>query len=178
MFGENLRVTFPLVAAVTLLGASACGSSGSHPSTTTQPQPTQRTDVITQTAVGDLVTTAEFAKAQELFGVPYSETQSSTDCIARWQGGLTIAWHRELPEKKWTKACLKFSSAKVTGKNWRTDKGLRVGAAQAAIERLYPHAAKKKAGTAVYWNLNPKGNPSLQAWMKHGRIKYFQVVRL
>jgi hypothetical protein len=173
-----LRVTFPLIAAVTLLAASACGSSGSHPSPTTQRPPTERTDVITGTAVGGLATTAAFAKAQELFGVPYSETQSSTDCIARWQGGLTIAWHRKLPEKKWTKACVEFNWAKVTGKNWRTDKGLRVGAAQAAIKRLYPHAAKQKAGTAVYWNLSPNGNPSLQASMKHGRIKYFQVVHL
>lgn len=117
-----------------------------------------------------------FPQAQELFGNPYSSTQSPSLCIARWSNGLTIAFKRRLPYSRWSKACVSFRWAKAA-KSWRTAKGLRVGSPESKMKQIYPHATSSTVGSMKKWVLIPGGNPQLQAWTKHGKVSYFAVER-
>ena len=121
-----------------------------------------------------------YAQALRYLGSPYSTTQSSTACIARWTSGVTITWHRRLPATNWAKACTRFSYATVKhGKSaratWRTDKGLRVGAAQSQVKKLYPVARSKRSNGYTVWNLTKASTISLQAWVKQGQVAFFRL---
>jgi len=120
---------------------------------------------------------AAYTAARQTFGAQYSSTQDRTTCQASWAGGLTIAWHRQLPSANWNKACLHFAWAKVTGSSWRTDRGLRVGAPQSNVKKIYKSAAHKSSGAYTVWTLNKASGKTLQAWAKKGRIAYFKLVQ-
>jgi hypothetical protein len=125
---------------------------------------------------------APWAAARRVFGFPKASSQSGTTCTARWKNGVSISWHRTLPYAKWTKACVRFSranvgTATVAGPTWRTDKGLRVGASQSQIKKLYKAATSKKSGAYTVWTLTKASGNALQAWVKKGRISYFRLVR-
>src|SRR5262245_13975681 len=102
-------------------------------------------------SIGGYPVSAKYALARHIFGGPFSETQSGTMCVARWRGGLTIAWQRRLPYAKWEKACLAFSWAKVAGKLWRTDRGLRVGSSETQLRKLYASATRQASARYTMW---------------------------
>ena len=128
-------------------------------------------------SIGGYPVSAKYTLARQIFGGPYSETQSGTTCLARWGGGLTIAWQRRLPYAKWDKACVTFSWAKMSGKLWRTDKGLRVGSSETQLRRLYASATRQTSGGYTMWRLAAGSSISLQAWAKNGRVSFFRIVR-
>jgi hypothetical protein len=119
-----------------------------------------------------------FVAAKRQFGFPKSSSQSSRTCVARFANRVTIAWQRRWPYAKWSKACLTFAWANVTGSKWRTDKGLRVGASQSQVRELYKSATRKSSGGYTVWTLARASGKSLQAWMHDGRIAFFRVVRI
>jgi hypothetical protein len=115
---------------------------------------------------------SNFAAAKKLFGAPYSETSSSRVCIARWPGGLSVSFKRNPKFEKWERACLVVTSATGEKDNWRTDKGLRVGASVSQLKKLYPAAQQRGS----VWVLVP-GSTSLSATLAKGRISGFQITR-
>ena len=131
--------------------------------------------VISGQKIGTYRVGAAFVEARSRLGGPYSETQSGTQCIARWPTGVTIAWKRRLPYSVWQKACIVFRSAKVEGKLWRTDKGLRIGASDAALKRLYPGAHSAKADTFTVWSLATSSKFTLQAWSRGRHVAFFRL---
>lgn len=121
-----------------------------------------------------------YAQALRDFGGSFSTTQSNTNCTARWKNGVTIVWHRKLPSSKWSKACTRFNFATVGRARaprgtWRTDKGLRVGATQVQLKKLYPAARSKRLNRYTVWTLASVSKISLQAWMKRGRVAHFRL---
>jgi len=130
--------------------------------------------------IGSYKVGATDAQALRSLGSAFSTTQSSTVCIARWRNGVTISWHRRPPATNWAKACTRFSYATVgTAKRpkgtWRTDKGLRVGATQSQVKKLYPAATSKRSNVYSVWNLASASRISLQAWVKQGRVAFFRL---
>jgi hypothetical protein len=121
-----------------------------------------------------------YAQALRYFGGAFSTTQSSSSCTARWKNGVTIVWHRRSPATNWAKACTRFNYATV-GKaraprgTWRTDKGLRVGATETQLKKLYPAATSKRSRRYTVWTLATVSKISLQAWVQKGRIAYFRL---
>jgi hypothetical protein len=111
-----------------------------------------------------------YVEARRQFGGPYSSTQSPTSCIARWPNGVSIAWQRHLPYSAWEKACIVFRWAKVTGKAWRTDKGLSIGSTEATLKKLYPSARSKRSNAFTVWSLATSPKSTLQAWSRGGRV--------
>jgi hypothetical protein len=125
---------------------------------------------------------ATYAQAQRFLGGSYSTSQSNTTCTARWKNGVTIVWHRKLPATKWAKACTRFNSARVgrakkTRATWQTGKGLRVGASQAQLKKLYPGATSKGSNRYKVWTLAKASKISLQAWVTNGQVAFFRLVR-
>jgi hypothetical protein len=121
-----------------------------------------------------------YSQAQKVFGGPYSSTQNATACTARWANGVTISWYRTSTSARWTKACLKFKSAKVGrskihGSIWRTNKGLRIGARASQVKNLYPSATGKRSGAYEVWLLQKTSRLSLKAWTKEGRVVFFRL---
>lgn len=168
----NGRLFISTVSVLTalVLGASALAAGRS----------TARVITGTKTIDGYRVGTT-YAQARKVLGGPYSATQSSAVCTARWTNGVTITWRRRLPRTNWTRACLRFSSAKVgrsktAGPVWRTDKGLRVRASASQVKRLYPAATSKRSGRYTIWTLTKTPTVSLQAWVTRGRVAYFRLV--
>jgi hypothetical protein len=123
---------------------------------------------------------ATYAQAVRVLGGSYSTTQTNKTCTARWANGVTIVWHRTLPYAKWSKACLRFSfarvqRARVAAPNWRTDKGLRVGASESQLKRLYPAATAKLSSGYRVWTLAKASRIKLQAWAKKGHVAFFRL---
>jgi len=117
-----------------------------------------------------------FTNAKRRFGGPRSSSQDRAACVASWANGVTIAWQRRPQYVKWERACVTFVWSKVTGRLWSTDKGLRVGASQSQVKKLYNVATSKKSGAYTVWTLAKSSGNSLQAWVKGGRVSYFRVV--
>lgn len=118
---------------------------------------------------------AGWTQARRLFGGPYSSTQTGAICTARWGTGLTITWKRKLPYANWPKACVTFSWAKLTGKQWRTDRGLRIGSAEAQVRSHYPAATSRTAGGFNVWRLASGSGISLEAWARGGRVAFLRL---
>jgi hypothetical protein len=118
-----------------------------------------------------------YPRARQLFGGPYSSTQDHFVCIIRWADGLTITFKRKQPFSVFAKACLVVQSAKITGRRWHTDKGLRIGSSASQITKLYPRAAQKTVGGLKLWVLVPGANPALAAQVKSGKVQYLTIVR-
>jgi hypothetical protein len=135
---------------------------------------TSHSYVVTSTAIGGFKVSSGWTQAHQIFGGPVSSTQDHFICTARWPDGLTLTFARHYPLTAWSKACKVFKSAKVTGKSWRTDKGLRIGSAESQIKHLYPGAVKK---STTVWIVNPKASPQLQASVKKGKVASIQVIR-
>jgi hypothetical protein len=127
------------------------------------------------TAIGGYHVGAGWAQAQRLFGGPYSSTQDRTVCTAQWRNGVTITWKRTLPYADWAKGCVKFSSAKLTGKQWRTDKGLQIGSVEAQVHSRYPAAKSSTANGFHVWRLASGAGVSLEAWVKAGRVAFLRL---
>ena len=135
--------------------------------------------VVNGNVIGGFRTATDgYRTARKLFGGPRSSTQTHVACIVRWPDGLVVTFRRKLPYAAFTKACLVVESARITGKSWRTDKGLRVGSAVSEIARAYPTAALRKIGGLSVWVLAPRLNPALVARVKGGLVQYLAVVRL
>jgi hypothetical protein len=118
-----------------------------------------------------------YVAARRRFGGPKSSSQSSRTCVASWSNRVTIAWNRRWPYAKWSKACVTFAWANVAGGKWRTDKGLRVGASQSQLKKLYKGATRKSSSGYTVWRLAKTSGSSLQAWLKRDRIAFFRIVR-
>jgi hypothetical protein len=164
-----IRLLLTLTTVVALTAASA-GIAG--------PQVTHSYLIRGNTVGGFSTATGDFAQAQKLFGGPYSSTQNQTACVARWTDGLTLIFKRRLPFSAFKKACRLVRSGKITGKRWRTDKGLSVGSAQSSIKKLYPKAARRKVAGVLEWMLVPGLKPALFVRVKDGRVQYFHLARL
>jgi hypothetical protein len=117
-----------------------------------------------------------YVAATKSFGGPVSSTQGPRTCVATFTNGVTIAWHRRLPYSRWEKACLAFEWAKVTGTQWKTDRALHVGSTEAQLRNAYKSATKKNSNGYTVWTLAKSSNNALQAWVKNGRVAYFQLV--
>ena len=160
------RKTFAYVTVVACVFAASASGASSSSALIVQPK-----------VIGGFKTSSGgFPQAQQVFGNPYSSTQSPSVCVARWSNGLTIAFKRKRPYSRWSKACIGFQWAKAS-KSWRTAKGLRVGSGEARIRQLYPHATSSTSGSMRKWVLTPGSNPQLQAWTKRGKVIYFAVQR-
>jgi hypothetical protein len=134
--------------------------------------------LIQQSKIGGFpVLTGGFAQARQLFGGPFSSTQDRFTCVAKWAGGLTLAFKRQFPLSVWEKACRVLEWAQASGKKWQTDKGLRVGNTESQIKHLYPKATSAKAGSTTKWSLVPGQKPVIQAWTKRGSVVLFRIVR-
>ena len=123
---------------------------------------------------------APYAAARRTFGFPKASSQNGTTCTARWMNGVSISWHRTLPYAKWTKACVRFSRARVgkpsvAQRAWRTNEGLRVGARASQVSRLYPSATSRRSGVYTIWTLQKSPKVSLNAWVKKGRVAFFRL---
>lgn len=164
---RRCRYVAVALAALALSGTALAAPSTSH------------SYVIRGNVVGGFATATGGAKeAFAIFGGPFSSTQSGTQCIGRWGDGLVLTFKRRLPYSAWSKACLRLISAVVTDKQWRTDKGLRVGSAVSAIKRAYPSAVAKAVTAGVTsWTLVPGLNPALSAWTKGDRVISLRIVR-
>lgn len=160
----------PIAAALTL----AAVAGGSAPASAAAPP---RYVIAGTTSIGGYRSGAGYARARTLFGGPVSSKQDLRTCVAGWATGLTIAWHRRLPYAKWQKACVAFMWARVKGKQWRTDKGLRVGSSESQIRKLYPRARRTSRSGYAVWKLQTASKVSLQAWVKRGRVVSFRLVK-
>jgi hypothetical protein len=135
--------------------------------------------VVRGNVIGGFRTATDgYPRAKQLFGGPYSSTQSPSVCIARWPDGLVITFKRKLPYAAFKKACLVVKSAKITGKRWHTDRGLRVGSPLSQLKRLYAKATWRTVAGKKLWVLTPSLHPALAARVKNGKVVYFAVVRL
>jgi hypothetical protein len=173
--GLNRKLAITLaVGGLALMAIGVASASSARPSSS---------NVITGTrSIDGYKVGAPWSAARRIFGFPKASSQSGTTCTARWTNGVSLSWYRTLPYSKWTRACVRFSRAKVgeatlAGPTWRTDKGLRVGAPQSQVKKLYKAATRKNSGGYAVWTLAKASRSSLQAWVKRGRIAYFRIVR-
>jgi hypothetical protein len=124
------------------------------------------------------------AGAERAFGKPTSATLTGNQCIVRWRRlGLRI----NLTKLGGGSACAarngRFSWALITGKDWHTSKGLRMGAAASAIRRLHPGSFRAPTGGGWWWLVTrgarfggPGAYGALQAKVTSGRVTAFRVV--
>lgn len=163
---RGLATTLAVAGVALMAVCAAVASSGSNSYVIT----------ATKTIDGYRVGTG-YTSALHRFGGPRSSSQDRAACVASWGNGVTIAWNRRPQYVKWQKACVTFAWSKVTGKLWQTDKGLRVGAAQSQLKKLYKGAAPKSSSGYTVWTLAKAPRTSLQAWVKGGRVAYFRLVQ-
>lgn len=170
----NRKTAIPMTIALALVVALASAALGAR----------STANIIKGTsAIDGYKVGTSYTHARHAFGPQYSSLQSSKICTARWGNGVTISWRRREPFSKWTKACVRFSGARI-GKGaasatpWGTNKGLRVGATTARLKALYPSATGQRSGVYTIFTLQKGLRVSLQAAVKDksGKVAEFRFV--
>jgi hypothetical protein len=106
-------------------------------------------------------------------------------CDVRWRAiGLFVEFYNLGGDDSCRPASGRFRRATMTGRRWRTAKGLRIGDSVARLRRLYPRAtfrAERFYGRA-WWlvtRTSPFGlrddYPGLRATVRNGRVQAFVV---
>jgi hypothetical protein len=116
----------------------------------------------------------KLSQAIDAFGKPASLTSRPGlyECVARWPAlGLTIVFNNVCASE----TC--FLNAVVTGRGWRTAKGLHIGDSRTRLSRLYPRAKARGAwrGLLVEPGFAEGTYFALGARLVQGRVTAFRV---
>jgi hypothetical protein len=103
-------------------------------------------------------------------------------CVARWrQLGLPVVFYNLAGQNSCRPQYGYFRDAVITGKRWRTTKGLRIGDPWRYISRYYPHA-RPTTTRPLWWSLVMRTVPyfdkpyvALSAKVMDGSVVAFQV---
>jgi hypothetical protein len=115
------------------------------------------------------------------FGRPTSiRRNAARECVVRWRPlGLRIVFYNLGGRDACKPQYGRFSEALITGGQWRTANGLRMGDPRSALFRLYPSAGSVTTSwwalvtRVLPWNDRPYG--ALQAKLNRGRVCAFVI---
>jgi hypothetical protein len=141
-----------------------------------------RTMVVSPSRIGAYAprSNPSFRAARAVFGAPSTviATGPSGNCVTTWPGiGLTMRFYTLGITKD---RCASFASAEMTGRAWRTPRGLANGDSLARLKRLYPnarlHSGPAFAGRHAWWlvtrtyRVGPFPYPGLYARVRSGQV--------
>ena len=123
--------------------------------------------------------------ALETFGEPSRMRRDPTSgwngCVVTWRSaGLRIYFYNLGGQDSCEPESGRFRDALVTGKQWRTASGLRIGHAERLIRRYHPRAQKRQGG---WWSLVTRRSPygeggpydGLAAKVNRGSVSAFAI---
>lgn len=125
-------------------------------------------------SLGPFRTEMKLSDAVRVFGTPDSVKTLPgfrRTCQARWIGILKL--DLVFAGASCTNQSL-LIRATAAGSNWRTLRGLKIGAAEAVIRSLYPRARRTRHGGG-YVLLSRGRVTTLVAFVRNGKVRAFQV---
>jgi hypothetical protein len=135
--------------------------------------------IVGDTRLGPYRITQSLGRAREVFGFPtYRRPHHFFNCEMRWARlGLRIHFAGTNP----CQHTMGFYGAEITGEQWRTSKGLRIGDPVSRLRQLYPSARYRTgAGRPAGWWLIVRTAvggryPALLARTRNDRVIGFDV---